>query len=126
MTPDEIEKMKADMEAGTPGPWVSLTGGRWGDQHQIHARTGNCSHWIANLKCESCPVNLGPNARRIARVPQLEVEVLRLRRMLKDARQWNWIDFDEADDNEREGLTEMTFLDREISDTLSDGGDDAA
>ena len=66
------------------------------------------------------------NARRIARVPQLEAEVLRLRRMLKDARQWNWIDFDEADDDEREGLTEMTFLDREISDTLSDGGGDAA
>ena len=120
MTPDEIEKMKADIEAGTPGPWraskVNPSRVFGPDNQPVMER--DPSFRVAP--------RYEANARRIARVPQLEAEVLRLRRMLKDARQWNWIDFDEADDDEREGLTEMTFLDREISDTLSDGGDDAA
>ena len=119
MTPDEIEKMKADIEAGTPGPWraskVNPSRVFGPDNQPVMERDP--------------PFRVSPryeaNARRIARLPDLEDEVLRLRRMLIEARQWNWIDFDEADDDEREGLTEMIFLDREISD-LTNGGPDNA
>jgi hypothetical protein len=71
MTPEELEQMRADMAAGTPGPWGAIIG-KYG--WQIHAK----SYWLANLKCESCPAHEEANARRIARVPTLEAEVLRL------------------------------------------------
>jgi hypothetical protein len=71
MTPEELEQMRADMAAGTPGPWGAIIG-KYG--WQIHAK----SYWLANLKCESCPAHEEANAHRIARVPTLEAEVLRL------------------------------------------------
>ena len=77
MTPDEIEHMKADIEAGTPGPW------RAGQQGNFRVygpdRIGEHSGLIAEV------LKGRANARRIARVPQLEAEVLRLRKALGTA-----------------------------------------
>ena len=108
--------------AHTPGPWRD----RYLPQHlnRITAADGfvticDIALWQVDYSGQQT------NARRIARVPELEAEVMRLRRMLIEARQWNWIDFDEADEDERECLTEMTFLDREISEAVSlNGGTD--
>ena len=81
MTPDEIEKMKADIEAGTPGPWraskVNPSRVFGPDNQPVMERDP--------------PFRVSPryeaNARRIARVPELEAEVLRLRRVIFEAQQ---------------------------------------
>ena len=73
MTPDEIEKMKADIEAGTPGPWSVDNEG------DVTAALG---YVVADMLApEGIAASAADtaNARRIARVPQLEAEVLRLR-----------------------------------------------
>lgn len=48
----------------TPGPWRVLDG-KYG--LQIHSER----HWIASIKCESCPVHEVPNAHLIAAAPEL-------------------------------------------------------
>jgi len=52
----------------TPGPWKTLDG-KYGPQ--IHSDSETCNHWIANLKCESCPAHEDANARLIAAAPQM-------------------------------------------------------
>ena len=92
MKPEEIEQMKRDREAGTPGAW------HWDDQ--FDSLTGvfsvECSqnhgflYWDCSLdgpdpahrNMDRVPVEPIANARRIARVPTLEAEVLRLREAL--------------------------------------------
>ena len=85
MTPDEIEQMKADIEAGTPGPWRD----RYLPQHlnRITAADGfvticDIALWQVDYSGQQT------NARRIARVPQLEAEVLRLREALREAQEF--------------------------------------
>lgn len=48
-----------------PGPWRVLNG-RY--SLQIHSER----HWLANIKCETCPAYEESTAERIARVPALE------------------------------------------------------
>lgn len=64
-----IDDIRKDREAGTPGEWRVLDG-----KHslQIHSE----KHWIANIKCESCPAHEDANARRIARVPEMEAALI--------------------------------------------------
>ena len=90
MTPDEIEKMKADMEAGTPGPWNIKDCDSLGDR---------CTHYFQEVWNDETDIlvttevtrahNDGGrvNIRRIARTPQLEAEVLRLRRVMFEAQE---------------------------------------
>ena len=70
MTPDEIEQMKADIEAGTPGPWRAGQHGNF----RVYGPDGIGEH--SGLIAEVLKGKA--NAYRIARVPQLEAEVLRL------------------------------------------------
>ena len=79
MTSDEIEQMKADIEAGTPGPWraskVNPSRVFGPDNQPVMERDP--------------PFRVSPryeaNARRIARAPELEAEVLRLRDVIENA-----------------------------------------
>jgi len=48
----------------TPGPW-RVVAGKFG--LQIHSE----KHWLANMKCESCPVQEEDNARLIAAAPDM-------------------------------------------------------
>ena len=79
MTPDEIEQMKADIEAGTPGPWRAGQQGNF----RVYGPDGIGEH--SGLIAEVLKGRA--NARRIARVPQLEAEVMRLRRVIFEAQQ---------------------------------------
>jgi hypothetical protein len=82
MTPEQIEELRADMAAGTRGPW------RWSDKYPTEDGRRNWSllgdkHGYGILCCDgegNSPQGIGDpeNARRIARVPTLEAEVLRL------------------------------------------------
>ena len=76
MTHDEIEKMKSDIESGTPGFWTVTNG-------YIH-QDGKGEYLVHVAKILSNTNFDAANARRIARVPQLEAEVLRLRRLLAE------------------------------------------
>lgn len=73
MTPEQIEEMKADMAAGTQGPW-------WyqerSDAYTHIVRSGE-SRFLVQLGQDTSGV-AESNARRIARLPELEAEVLRL------------------------------------------------
>jgi hypothetical protein len=58
----------------TPGPWKALEGKNgW----QIHTDnkpskgSPNANHWIANIKCGSCPAHEEGNARLVASAPEL-------------------------------------------------------
>lgn len=119
MTPEQIEQMRADIEAGTPGPWgwevnlscqqVELCGGkggtdltvmsfvRWGMQRaapMFWKWMGNTADEPKRADAVAVPVKGRehhenwfrridhPDARRITRVPDLEAEVLRLRRSM--------------------------------------------
>lgn len=80
MTEDDIKQMTADREAGTPGPW------RVGPVDDTRVESADGSE-VADIdgdynQPETWPV-MEANARRIARVPDLEAEVLRLRQALK-------------------------------------------
>lgn len=87
MTPDQIAEMKADMEAGTDGPWRVEDGTAliWGDCNPQDMTTRGMGRPTA--ECRTTPEfrKTRPdwdegvaNARRIARVPALEAEVLRI------------------------------------------------
>lgn len=60
-----------DDKKTTPGPWKVLDGPHC---KQIHA----ANHWIANIKCESCPAHEDGNAELIASAPDLLAENKRL------------------------------------------------
>ena len=95
MTPHDIEQMKADREAGTPGPWrpghdgVLAIGsvdtascavlGRIATAHETDGVDSDGRHWSTSGSAYA-------NARRIARVPDMEAEILRLREALGEAR----------------------------------------
>ena len=125
MTPDEIEKMKADMDAGTPGPWFAEFEEE-DDFEGVPISDGSSGAPIANV-----PVDFNDredreaNARRIARVPQLEAEVLRLREALRPFSQ-RYDDLDDMTKLRAIGTNiDMDAL-RAARAALSDGGDDAA
>lgn len=71
-----IDKIKADMEAGTKGPW------RFGRRYNSIVSDDNTGHddsqsvglYCGHLVCES--VRKESNARRIARVPEMEAALL--------------------------------------------------
>ena len=83
MTPDEIEQMQKDIEAGTPGPWGYAPTETADVSHLIRDQGGQ---GIAKIT-DSFGLPVEENARRIARVPQLEAEVMRLRRVIFEAQQ---------------------------------------
>lgn len=60
-------------KAHTPGPWRIERGKKYGDFliWSAHGETEVSSHWIATLKCESCPAHEEGNARLIAAAPDL-------------------------------------------------------
>ena len=92
MKPEDIEQMKRDREAGTPGPWRLEQGTTliWGDCDADDLTTRGMGYPIAEAH-RTKPWSVAPfldgepeaNARRIARAPTLEAEVLRLREALE-------------------------------------------
>ncbi len=60
-------------KAHTPGPWRIERGKKYGDFLIWSARgeTEVSSHWIATLKCESCPAQEEANARLMAAAPDM-------------------------------------------------------
>ena len=123
MKPEDIEQMKRDREAGTPGPWhasetwrppigngphSNLVNGNvfWG-----YSVSGSNEHGGLILPTlaavHNFPDQVHANARRIARVPALESEVLRLREALEDMHQcdeWGAFSQDEVKDRARAAL----------------------
>ena len=84
MKPEDIEEMKRDREAGTPGPW-------WLHGEMIFGPDDPAVPWeVAEAKadCGHGGCQTEPNARRIARVPTLEAEVLRLREALEECEEY--------------------------------------
>ena len=85
MKPEEIEEMKADMEAGTPGPWVI---------HDCESMGDRCTTYFQEVWNDDLDILVTTevtrshkdggrvNMRRIARVPAMEAEILRLREAL--------------------------------------------
>jgi hypothetical protein len=85
MTPEQIKELRADMAEGTPGRWISLANNEvWRDAFGTPglgpfdrvARVESTYSYYAGKR--SCTGTISANARRIARVPLLEAEVLRL------------------------------------------------
>jgi hypothetical protein len=76
MTPKQIEELRADMAAGTKGPW-GVYRDAIGRPYSIvgHGRTLVTHSRAFPLRNRD---DVWANARRIARVPTLEAEVLRL------------------------------------------------
>ena len=76
----DLDEMKRDMEAGTPGPW--FLEGNW--DHKSGNRLGG---WVSNNPPAGSPVfaleasvgtpnEIAANARRIARVPDMEATII--------------------------------------------------
>ena len=81
MTPDEIEQMQKDIEAGTPGPWRIKDCDALGDRatHYFQEVWNDETDILVTSEVTRAHNDGGrANMRRIARVPQLEAEVLRL------------------------------------------------
>ena len=79
----DIEQMMSDRKQGTEGPWA-VTGRPVFGHFQGRS---DPSDWdgmghLAVFSVTAGPSHAGPNARRIARVPDLENEVIRLRSVL--------------------------------------------
>ena len=86
MKPEDIEQMKRDREDGTPGPWVV---------HNCESSGDRCTHFYQEIWNDDTDILVttevtrahkdggSANMRRIARVPDLEAEVLRLREALE-------------------------------------------
>lgn len=58
----------------SPGPWKAIEGNRGWQIHTDHKASkgaANVNHWIANIKCESCPAHEEGNALLIAAAPEL-------------------------------------------------------
>lgn len=83
MTEAEFKAMLADREAGTPAPWhITACADRWvqhGERGIAHC--GDIEWHGADGVVDNFP-EMDANARRIARVPALESEVIRLRKGL--------------------------------------------
>lgn len=75
-----IDQIKQDREAGTPGPWsafdTSVYIGRTGD-----VDSDGAPNW-GGFDIRNCPTP-ETNARRIARVPQMEKAILKHERWLE-------------------------------------------
>lgn len=84
MKPEEIEEMKADMEAGTNGPFTFRTDGFTGDCGITAPGCSVVIECFADIRHhgEGARDEAQANARRIARVPAMEAEILRLREAL--------------------------------------------
>ena len=81
MKPEDIEQMERDREAGTDGPW-RLSGLLIEGQSGAVCLMGEPAQYAGDKS--RMLDNWEVNARRIARVPTLEAEVLRLRGALED------------------------------------------
>lgn len=85
MTEDDIKQMIADREAGTPGSWKVgnryIANGVFSEDEDT--TIANTHGQQQNFNREQQIAEQNANARRIARVPDLEAEVLRLREALK-------------------------------------------
>ena len=82
MTPEQIEQMRADMQVGTPGNWWADNNEGYGSNH-IWASDPNdqrAKELVAEAIGDSAEDEA--NMRRIARVPAMEAEILRLRTAL--------------------------------------------
>jgi len=90
----------------TKGPWVPY----FDERHfgaQIHSQ-GKCNHWIANLKCESCPGQAEANAHLIAAAPDM-LEALNVAKQLAEvASDWN---LDEVEiDGKMQSIYDVTSI----------------
>lgn len=70
------EAVKAALDGAAPGPWRVMSGKH---SFQIHSDR----FWLANIKCEACPVHEDDTARLIALAPDLAREYLRLKEVEK-------------------------------------------
>ena len=87
MKPEDIEQMERDREAGTEGPWwLGSDPSHYGTVSDVYGGfQGGASlpPLAISVGGDAGLQELEANARRIARVPDLEAEVLRLRGALE-------------------------------------------
>jgi hypothetical protein len=84
MTPEQIAQMKADMADGTPGPFYVQEG--FGNIYALSDGTSGltiCISTVDRRQLEGGLAEAAANARRIARVPDMEAEILILRAALE-------------------------------------------
>jgi hypothetical protein len=78
----DIEQLRADMKAGTPGPWSR------NDTSSIFTASHESYVALCITGGTRTPLEAEHNARRIARLPDLEAEYLRLRERLEACLDW--------------------------------------
>ncbi len=74
MTPEQIAAMRADAEAGTPGPWIASPH-QWPDQIGCCPLTGRpfaAAHGVYNVATAKTYADIS----RIARVPDMETTII--------------------------------------------------
>lgn len=77
MTPEQLAALVADKEAGTPGPWYAESG-HVQQNGQLYWQVTDGSDAIMQNQFCWCQGSQDANARRIARVPDLEDAVIAL------------------------------------------------
>lgn len=88
-----IEDIKRDREAGTPGPWGN---GRTGEEQRLILSRGGKGRYVCNVQIFQTPRHMGlweedsreANARRIARVPELEAALLAAEELADAVDEW--------------------------------------
>jgi hypothetical protein len=88
MSDKMIEQTKADRDAGTPGPWTDDK--KTHDQPYLSIKIGKkfhtvCTIWIDDAPVEDFNSEQEVNARRIARVPDMESRILADAEVIKAA-----------------------------------------
>lgn len=76
-----IDDIRKDREAGTPGPWGN---GKTGEEQRLILGDGGAGKYVCTVKIHQIPRVMGmleetirdTNARRIARVPDMEAVLL--------------------------------------------------
>jgi len=90
MSDKMIEQIKADRDAGTPGPWADDK--KTHDQPYLSIKIGKkfhtvCTIWLDDAPIEDFNSEQEVNARRIARVPDMEARILADAKVIEAAKE---------------------------------------
>lgn len=94
-----LAELQADREAGTRGPWKADGPDPFGDYNVIFSDNENdCRAILAVVSNLRCPGMVAANARRAARLPELEAALIEAVGVLKEARDtMRWLEENEPD-----------------------------